>query len=101
MVGISAFMQRIGLFGINGELYARPERPAFDAMIAHPLCLHSVDEIFDRSASSWLEAWNPFPRIVQRYCREKETPGLQTAIGARDVTLASLCSSRQAAPTPR
>jgi len=71
---------KIFIDGIGGELYASPEQPAFDAMIEPPLCLHSVDEIFDRSGRSWLEAWGGFPRIVRRYVREKKTLGLQTVI---------------------
>ena len=52
---------KIFIDGIGGELYASPAQPVFDAMIEHPLCINSVDEIFDRSGRSWLEAWGSFP----------------------------------------
>ena len=71
---------KIFIDGIGGELYASPEQPSFDAMIEHPLCINSVDEVFDRSGRSWLEAWGSFPHIVRRYVREKKTLGLQTVI---------------------
>ncbi len=71
---------KIFIDGIGGELYASPSQPAFDAMIEHPLCINSVDEIFDRSGRSWLEAWGSFPRIVRRYVREKKSLSLQAVI---------------------
>jgi hypothetical protein len=48
-------------------------------MIEHPLCINSVDEVYDRSGRSWLEAWGSFPHVVRRYVGE-EDPGLQTVI---------------------
>ncbi len=66
--------------GIGGELYGSSEQPSFDAMIEHPLCINSVDEIFDRSGRSWLEAWGSFPHVVTRYVRERRTLSLQAMI---------------------
>jgi len=71
---------KIFIDGIGGDLYASDSQPAFDAMIEHPLCINSVDEIFDRSGRSWLEAWGSFPHIVRRYVREKGTLTLQAVI---------------------
>jgi N-acyl-D-amino-acid deacylase len=71
---------KIFVDGIGGELYGSPAQPAFDAMIEHPLCIHSVDEVFDRSGRSWLEAWGSFPRIVKRYVRERKSLDLQTVV---------------------
>jgi N-acyl-D-amino-acid deacylase len=71
---------KIFVDGIGGELFGNAEQPNFDAMIEHPLCINSVDEIFDRSGRSWLEAWGSFPRIVRRYVREKRTLTLQQVI---------------------
>jgi N-acyl-D-aspartate/D-glutamate deacylase len=71
---------KIFIDGIGGELYGSPEQPSFDAMIEHPLCINSVDEIYDRSGRSWLEAWGSFPHVVRRYVREKKTLALQTVI---------------------
>ncbi len=71
---------KIFIDGIGGELYGSPRQPSFDAMIEHPLCINSVDEIFDRSGRSWLEAWGSFPHIVRRYVREKKTLALQSVI---------------------
>ncbi|MFZ4618866.1 MAG: N-acyl-D-amino-acid deacylase family protein, partial [Rectinemataceae bacterium] len=69
------FIDRIG-----GELYGSSLQPNFDAMIEHPLCLNSVDEIFDRSGRSWLEAWGTFPHLVHRYVRERKTLDLRTVV---------------------
>ncbi len=71
---------KVFIDGIGGELYASPEQPSFDAMIEHPLCINSVDEVFDRSGRSWLEAWGSFPHIVRRYVKERKTLGLQTVV---------------------
>jgi N-acyl-D-amino-acid deacylase len=71
---------KIFIDGIGGELYGSSEQPNFDAMIEHPLCINSVDEVFDRSGRSWLEAWGSFPRIVRRYVREKKTLDWQTVV---------------------
>jgi N-acyl-D-amino-acid deacylase len=71
---------KIFIDGIGGELYASASQPSFDAMIEHPLCIDSVDEIYDRSGRSWLEAWGSFPRIVRRYVRERKTLSLQAVI---------------------
>jgi N-acyl-D-amino-acid deacylase len=71
---------KIFIDGIGGELHGSPAQPNFDAMIEHPLCINSVDEVFDRSGRSWLEAWGSFPHIVQRYVREKKTLDLQSVI---------------------
>jgi N-acyl-D-amino-acid deacylase len=71
---------KILIDGIGGELYASERQPSFDAMIEHPLCINSVDEIFDRSGRSWLEAWGSFPHVVRRYVRERRTLTLQTMI---------------------
>ncbi|OHD74274.1 MAG: hypothetical protein A2V99_09990 [Spirochaetes bacterium RBG_16_67_19] len=71
---------KIFIDGIGGELYASPEQPSFDAMIEHPLCINSVDEVFDRSGRSWLEAWGSFPHIVRRYVKERKTLGLKTVV---------------------
>jgi N-acyl-D-amino-acid deacylase len=71
---------KIFVDGIGGELYGSPEQPRFDAMIEHPLCINSVDEVYDRSGRSWLEAWGSFPHIVRRYVREKKTLELQPVV---------------------
>jgi N-acyl-D-aspartate/D-glutamate deacylase len=71
---------KILIDGIGGELYGSPEQPRFDAMIEHPLCINSVDEVFDRSGRSWLEAWGSFPHVVRRYVRERKTLELQTVV---------------------
>jgi N-acyl-D-amino-acid deacylase len=71
---------KIFIDGIGGELYGSPAQPSFDAMIEHPLCLNSVDEIYDRSGRSWLEAWGSFPHVVRRYVRERKTLDLKTVI---------------------
>ena len=71
---------KIFIDGIGGELYASAEQPSFDAMIEHPLCIDSVDEIFDRAGRSWLEAWGSFPHVVRRYVRERKTLSLQAVI---------------------
>jgi N-acyl-D-amino-acid deacylase len=71
---------KIFIDGIGGELYGSPGQPNFDAMIEHPLCINSVDEVFDRSGRSWLEAWGSFPHIVRRYVREKKTLELQPVV---------------------
>ena len=71
---------KIFIDGIGGDLYGSPEQPHFDAMIEHPLCIDSVDEIFDRSGRTWLEAWGSFPHIVKRYVRERKTLTLQTVV---------------------
>jgi N-acyl-D-amino-acid deacylase len=71
---------KIFVDGIGGELYGSPEQPSFDAMIEHPLCINSVDEVYDRSGRSWLEAWGSFPHIVRRYVREKKTLELQPVV---------------------
>lgn len=71
---------KIFVDGIGGELYGSPEQPCFDAMIEHPLCINSVDEVYDRSGRSWLEAWGSFPHIVRRYVREKKTLELQPVV---------------------
>jgi N-acyl-D-amino-acid deacylase len=71
---------KIFIDGIGGDLYGSPDQPYFDAMIEHPLCINSVDEVFDRGGRSWLEAWGSFPRIVRRYVREKKSLGLQQVI---------------------
>ncbi len=71
---------KIFIDGIGGELYASPAQPSFDAMIEHPLCINSVDEVYDRSGRSWLEAWGSFPHIVKRYVKERKTLGLQTVV---------------------
>ena len=71
---------KIFIDGIGGELYGSSQQPSFDAMIEHPLCINSVDEIFDRSGRSWLEAWGSFPHIVRRYVREKKTLDWRTVV---------------------
>ena len=71
---------KIFIDGIGGELYASPEQPRFDAMIEHPLCIHSVDEVYDREGRSWLEAWGSFPHVVRRYVREKKTLELRQVV---------------------
>lgn len=71
---------KILIDGIGGELYASKDQPSFDAMIEHPMCINSVDEIFDRSGRSWLEAWGSFPHVVKRYVRERRTLSLQAMI---------------------
>jgi N-acyl-D-amino-acid deacylase len=71
---------KILIDGIGGELYGSLAQPSFDAMIEHPLCINSVDEVFDRSGRSWLEAWGSFPHIVRRYVMEKKTLELQTVV---------------------
>lgn len=71
---------KIFIDGIGGELYGSPEQPSFDAMIEHPLCINSVDEVYDRSGRSWLEAWGSFPHVVRRYVREKKSLQLQPVI---------------------
>lgn len=71
---------KIFIDGIGGELYGSPGQPNFDAMIEHPLCINSVDEVYDRSGRSWLEAWGSFPHIVRRYVREKKTLELQSVV---------------------
>jgi N-acyl-D-amino-acid deacylase len=71
---------KIFIDGIGGELYGSQAQPRFDAMIEHPLCINSVDEVFDRSGRSWLEAWGSFPHIVRRFVREKKTLELQTVV---------------------
>ena len=71
---------KIFIDGIGGELYASPAQPSFDAMIEHPLCINSVDEVFDRSGRSWLEAWGSFPHVVRRYVKERKTLELQTVV---------------------
>jgi len=71
---------KIFIDGIGGELYDSPEQPRFDAMLEHPLCIHSVDEVFDRSGRTWLEAWGSFPRVVRRYVRERKTLDWQTVV---------------------
>ena len=71
---------KIFIDGIGGELYGSPGQPNFDAMIEHPLCINSVDEVFDRSGRSWLEAWGSFPHVVQRYVREKKSLELQPVV---------------------
>jgi N-acyl-D-amino-acid deacylase len=71
---------KIFIDGIGGGLYGGSEQPDFDAMIEHPLCINSVDEVFDRSGRSWLEAWGSFPHIVRRYVMERKTLGLQTLV---------------------
>ncbi len=71
---------KIFIDGIGGELYGSPRQPSFDAMIEHPLCINSVDEVYDRSGRSWLEAWGSFPHVVRRYVMEKKTLALQPVI---------------------
>jgi N-acyl-D-amino-acid deacylase len=71
---------KIFIDGIGGELYGSPEQPSFDAMIEHPLCINSVDGVFDRSGRSWLEAWGSFPHVLRRYVMEKKSLELQTVI---------------------
>ncbi len=71
---------KIFIDGIGGELYGSPGQPSFDAMIEHPLCINSVDEIYDHSGRSWLEAWGSFPHVVRRYVKEKKTLKLQPVI---------------------
>ncbi len=71
---------KIFIDGIGGELYGSSAQPNFDAMIEHPLCINSVDEVFDRSGRSWLEAWGSFPHIVRRFVLEKKTLDLQTVV---------------------
>ena len=71
---------KIFIDGIGGELYGSTAQPRFDAMIEHPLCINSVDEVFDRSGRSWLEAWGSFPHVVRRYVLERKTLDLQTVI---------------------
>jgi N-acyl-D-amino-acid deacylase len=39
-----------------------------------------VDEVYDRSGRSWLEAWGSFPHVVRRYVREKKSLALQPVI---------------------
>jgi len=45
-----------------------------------PLCINSVDEIYDRSGRSWLEAWGSFPHVVRRYVKERKTLELQAVV---------------------
>jgi N-acyl-D-amino-acid deacylase len=71
---------KIFIDGIGGELYGSTAQPNFDAMIEHPLCINSVDEVFDRSGRSWLEAWGSFPHIVRRFVMEKKTLELQAVV---------------------
>lgn len=71
---------KVFIDGIGGELYGSVDQPSFDAMIEHPLCINSVDEVFDRSGRSWLEAWGSFPHVVRRYVRERKTLKLQTVV---------------------
>jgi N-acyl-D-amino-acid deacylase len=71
---------KIFVDGIGGELHGSAEQPSFDAMIEHPLCINSVDEVYDRSGRTWLEAWGSFPHVVRRYVREKKTLGLQHVV---------------------
>ncbi len=71
---------KILIDGIGGDLYGNAEQPNFDAMIEHPLCIDSVDEVFDRNGRSWLEAWGSFPHVVQRYVLQKKTITLQAMI---------------------
>jgi N-acyl-D-amino-acid deacylase len=71
---------KIFIDGIGGELYGASAQPSFDAMIEHPLCINSVDEVYDRSGRSWLEAWGSFPHVVRRYVREKKSLALQPVI---------------------
>lgn len=66
--------------GVGSCIDDRGDMTYFDKMLENPMCLMAVDEVFSADGRTMPYAYGTFPRVINRYVKEKKTLTLKQAI---------------------
>ena len=66
--------------GVGSCIDDRGDMTYFDRMIEDPLCTYTIDAIFSSGGQTMPYAYGTFPRIINRYVKNKSTITLKEAV---------------------